>query len=233
MKPLPSAVFASVFLCLAGAVRADLAPLLDRVTAAYGGGATPTALLEKGTTTSLRRGTGPVERLWARGGSDGDRFRIVIDYPSGTEKRALSGARAWQQDRPATAAFRGAVVLQAARMALPWRLRDAGAVLSDQQGTVPGPDGRARRVVGWSLEPGIALTAEIDPDSGRILRSVGRLGEGDARMEFATEYYEFMPGAPYGFAARERHFAMGQYIGETRLTEVTVPPSVDDRSFGP
>ena len=232
MKPLPSAVFASVFLCLAGAVRADLAPLLDRVAAAYGGGATPTALLEKGTTTSLRRGTGPVERLWARGGGDGDRFRIVIDYPSGTEKRALSGARAWQQDRPATAAFRGAVVLQAARMALPWRLRDAGAVLSDQ-GTVPGPDGRARRVVGWSLEPGIALTAEIDPDSGRILRSVGRLGEGDARMEFATEYYEFMPGAPYGFAAREQHFAMGQYIGETRLTEVTVPPSVEDRSFGP
>lgn len=79
MNALPSALCASLFLCFATAARADLAPLLDRVAAAYGGGATPTALLEKGTTTSLRRGTGPVERLWARGGGDGDRFRILVE----------------------------------------------------------------------------------------------------------------------------------------------------------
>ncbi|MBL8488041.1 MAG: hypothetical protein JNK22_13220 [Rhodocyclaceae bacterium] len=226
-----SVSFGILLLCCVTAARADLEPLLARVAAAYGGGPTPAALLEKGTTTSLRRGAGPVERLWA-GDADGDRFRIVIAYPGGTEKRTLLGARAWQQDRPATAAFRGAVVLQAARMALPWRLRDAGRALSDQ-GTAPGPDGRPRRIVAWSPEPGVALTAEIDPESGRILRSVGRLGEGDTRMEFATEYSEFMAGTPHGYAARERHFAMGQYIGETHLTEVSVPAAPGDGLFTP
>lgn len=227
-----SALFAFLFVMASPAMADDLTTLLDKMVAAYGGGATPPALLERGTTVSFRRGQGSVERLWAQGDAAGERFRIVIAYPGGTEKRAMIGPEAWQQDRPASAAFRDAVVLQAHRMALPWRLREARAALIDR-GLQPASDGSLRRVVDWPVEPGMTISAEIDPANGRILRSVGRLEVMGSLMEFATTYADFVVGARPGYAATEQHYAMGQHIGETRLTEVSVPPGVDDAVFRP
>jgi len=100
-----------LWLALAAPALADVRGLLAEVLAAHGGGAAPTAIHERGVIETLRRGNGVVERWWQAP----DRFRIEIGYPADTESRLLRGNEAWQQGEPATAAFHGSLVLQAAR----------------------------------------------------------------------------------------------------------------------
>lgn len=223
------AAFALVvlFASLPTPVRADLDAVLDHMHATYGGGETPPALVERGRTASLRRGVGALERIWS-----GDNFRIAIDYAGGAEIRLLQGESAWQQGRPANPAQRGAMLLQARRIGLPWQLRAHRAALVDQ-GESTDADGRRRHRVLWPLGPGLSLTVEIDPASGQLLRSEGAVDSGGARMVFATEYSAFKADAKPPFAARERHFALGEFIGETRLTEVTIAPPPPASLFAP
>lgn len=217
-----------VGLCLAGAARADLSGFLDEVVAAHGGGATPTAIHERGSTESLRRGSGPVERWW----QGPDRFRIEIRYPGAPESRLLRGAEAWQQGRPATPAFHGAVFLQAARMALPWRLRDHAAQVTDL-GATPLANGKQARTLEWQLSQGIRLIIEIDPETRLIMRSRGVLTINNSSMEFATGYEDYRMVDGRRIAMSERHFAMGQYIGHTTLTSVEFPAVLPAPTFAP
>jgi hypothetical protein len=208
-------------------VRADLDALLARMHATYGGGETPPALVERGRTASLRRGVGALERVWS-----GDNFRIAIDYAGGAEIRLLRGERAWQQGRPANPTQRGAMLLQARRIGLPWQLRVHRSSLVDQ-GESTDADGQRRHRVWWPLGPGLGLTVDIDPENGQLLRSEGTVDSGGARMVFATEYSAFRADAKPPFAARERHFALGEFIGETRLTEVVIAPPPPASMFEP
>lgn len=217
-----------VGLCLAGAARADLAGFLDDVVAAHGGGATPTAIHERGSTESLRRGSGPVERWWQAP----DRFRIEIRYPGAPESRLLRGAQAWQQGQPASPAFHGAVLLQAARMALPWRLRDNAAQVTDL-GAAPQADGKPVRSLEWRVQEGIRLIVEIDTETHLILRSRGVLTINNSSMEFATGYEDYRMVNGRRVAMSERHFAMGQYIGQTRLESVEFPAVLPAPTFDP
>lgn len=195
---------------------ADASSFLAEAVAAHGGGKAPLALHERGVTTSMRRGEGAVERWWQAP----DRFRIEIRYANGEESRLLNGAQAWQQGRPASVPFHGALVLQAARIALPWRLLDNAAQVVDL-GLQNVEGGVAARVVEWPLQPGMKIVAEFDPASRLLLRSRGILTLAGASMEFATRYESYTPVEGRLVALVEQHFAMGQFIGTTRLESVS------------
>lgn len=207
---------------------ADVGSFLAEVVTAHGGGATPGAIHERGVTESLRRGKGPVERWWQAP----DRFRIEIHYPGAAESRLLHGAEAWQQGQPASLAFHGALVLQAARMALPWRLRDNAPRVVDL-GTLPAITGKPLRTLEWSVQDGIKLIVEIDPESRLIQRSRGILTINHSSMEFATGYEDYKSIDGRRVALTERHFAMGQYIGSTRLESVEFPAVLPAPTFSP
>ncbi len=223
------AAFAMLALLLAcRPALADVGAFLAEVVAAHGGGATPSAIHERGSTESLRRGSGPVERWWQAP----DRFRIELRYPSGAESRLMRGNEAWQQGRPATAAFHGAVVLQAARMALPWRLRDNAEQVTDL-GAAPSADGKPVRALEWRVQDNIRMYIDIDPETRLILRSRGVLTIAGASMEFATGYENYRLVDGRRIAMTERHFAMGQYIGSTTLESVEFPAVLPAPTFEP
>ena len=105
-------------------------------------------------------------------------------------------------------------------------LRDLGTVERN---------GNTRRVLELPLGGGLSLTAEIDPGTGRILRSTARSAgamggksmsvggaPGGMTVEFATTYDDFRKVDGVMFAFREGNFAMGQSTGETRLEKVEV-----------
>ncbi len=225
---LPRLALLAFCLLLSAGARADLASFLEAVVQAHGGGATPGAVHERGVTESPRRGKGPVERWWQAP----DRFRIEIAYPGGAESRLLHGAEAWQQGRPATPALRSAAVLQAARMALPWRLREQAERIIDL-GTLPLGDGKEARTLEWRLGEGLRVIVEIDAKTRLILRSRGVMTINGASMEFATGYEDYQMVAGRRVAMTERHFAMGQYIGHTQLESVEFPDSLPESTFEP
>ena len=216
------------WLALAAPALADVGALLAEVVAAHGGGAAPTAIHERGTTESLRRGIGPMERWWQAP----DRFRIEIAYPGAAESRLLNGAEAWQQGQPATTAFHGALLLQAARMALPWRLQQHAERVIDL-GAGRSSQGRPLRILEWPVQEGIKLIVEIDAETRLILRSRGILTVNRASMEFATGYENYRSIDGRRVAMTERHFAMDQYTGSTQLDSVEFPAVLPAPTFDP
>ena len=216
------------WLALAAPALADVGALLAEVVAAHGGGAAPTAIHERGTTESMRRGIGPMERWWQAP----DRFRIEIAYPGAAESRLLRGAEAWQQGQPATTAFHGALLLQAARMALPWRLQQNAQRVVDL-GAGRSSQGRPVRILEWPVQEGIKLIVEIDAETRLILRSRGILTLDRASMEFATGYENYRSVDGRRVAMTERHFAMDQYTGSTKLDSVEFPAVLPAPTFDP
>lgn len=215
-------------LAMVSSAMADTAALLADVVEAHGGGVAPRAIHERGVTESLRRGSGPVERWWQAP----DRFRIDLRYPGAEESRVLRGTQAWQQGKPASVPFQAAVVLQAARMALPWRLKeDVGRVLD--RGAERNADGKPVRILEWSLPDNLKLIVEIDPATRQILRSRGIMSMGGSTMEFATRYEDYRPVAGRLIAFVERHYAMGQFIGTTTLESVEFPDVLPEKVFVP
>ena len=217
-----------LWLALATPALADVGVFLAEVVTAHGGGTTPTAIHERGITESTRRGKGPVERWWQAP----DSFRIEIRYPGAAESRLLHGAEAWQQGRPATATFRGALVLQAARMGLAWRLRDNAQRVSDL-GIRPDNAGKPARVLEWQVREDIRLIVEIDPATLLIRRSRGILSFNNSSMEFATGYENYRVVEGRQVAMTEQHFAMGQFIGTTTLDSVEFPAVLAAPTFSP
>lgn len=217
-----------LWLALASPALADAGEFLARVVAAYGGGTAPTAIHERGITESTRRGKGPVERWWQAP----DRFRIEIRYPGGAESRLLRGAEAWQQGQPGTAVFHGALVLQAARMGLAWRLQENAQRVSDLA-TRPDSEGEPARVLEWQVREDIRLIVEIDPETLLIRRSRGILSLNNSSMEFATGYENYRAVDGRQVAMTERHYAMGQFIGTTTLASVEFPAVLPAPTFNP
>jgi hypothetical protein len=217
-----------LWLALAAPALADAGAFLAEVVAAHGGGAVPGAIHERGVTESLRRGKGPVERWWQAP----DRFRIEIRYPGAAESRLLRGAEAWQQGRPATAEFHRALVLQAARMGLAWRLLENATHIKDL-GTRPDSAGKTARVLEWQVREDIRLIVEIDPATLLIRRSHGILSFNNSSMEFATGYEDYRTVDGRQVAMTERHYAMGQFIGTTTLESVEFPAVLPAPTFNP
>jgi len=223
------ALLCALTLSMAGAAGAaePMPQIFSKVAAAYGGPA-PTAMVETGTTTSFIRGPGSLLRQYQAP----DRFRIEINYATGSEVRAMAGDSAWMQGKPSNPTLRGAVALQAARMALPWNMlaRQDAAV---DRGELAGPEGKSVRVVELALEDKLKLVVEIDPDSGHILRSRGIQSIGSNTMEFATGYSDFKTEGGRTYAAHEEHYAMGQHTGYSNITKIDYPAALPDSVFIP
>ncbi len=226
---------AVLFAGLAAPAGADeLRDLLRKSVDAYGGERALAGLVfrESGRLTTAMRGEkeGTIARIYRRP----DRLRVEVAFPGQPpEVRVLDGNRGWRQGQAATGMALDAMKLQAARFALPLNLFGHRAALKDL-GTVE-RDGTMRRVVELPLGGTLGLTAEIDPATGRILRSTAKSGgamggksmsvggmPGGMAVEFATTYDDFRKVDGILFAFREGNFAMGQSTGETLLDKVEV-----------
>ena len=222
-------LLAAAVLAFAGAAGAgDLGPLLERIERAYGTATPPNTILQRGRTLSHSRGEGTLLRAY-RGA---ERFRIEIHYRSGVETRIIDGPTAWQSSKPMSEAFRGALILQAARVALPWNLLAARERLRDGGEHRIG-DARLH-LMEMPLGDNLRMVAEIDPESGRILRSRGILTHpGGSEMVFGTVYEDFRTADGRLYAAVEHHYAMGRYIGRSLIESVEYDTPIADGLFRP
>ncbi len=212
----------------------EVRDLLRKSVAAYGGERALAGLVfrESGKVSGTMRGggDGTITRIYRRPAQ----LRVEVAFPGeDREVRVLDGNKGWRQGREASGMAFDAMVLQAARFALPLNLLERRDALKDL-GTVE-RDGRRCRVLELPLGGGLSLAAEIDPGTGRILRSTAKstgamggksMSVGGApeamTVEFATTYDDFRKVDGVLFAFREGNYAMGQRTGETVLEKVEV-----------
>jgi len=228
----PAASLALVVLA-AGEPRAEsAAEVVRRTVEAYGGAAaleSHPAMVQEGTVTSSRRGEGRLTRIFERP----RRLRVSISYSGGPgEIRVLDGARGWRDGEEVTAgpAYL-AMVLQAARLDLPFLLARAAAKLVDE-GTVE-RDGARLRAVSVPVGDGLTLTAEIDPGTGRVRRALTRMAGPAGAVEFATEFGDFRKVSGVLVPFRETNYAQGQRTGETVLRSVEFMREAPTGAFQP
>jgi hypothetical protein len=169
---------------------------------------------------------GALERVFAAP----DSLRIEIAYADGRgERRVLHRGRGVRDGREVTGTPPHlAMVLQAARLALPLSLGGRGV---KDAGTLE-RDGRTVARLTVPLESGLELTAEIDPATSRIVRTVGTMpapaGAPPGAFSFVTDYSDFRKVSGVLFAFREVSSAGGRQTGETRLEEIRIlsePPA--------
>jgi len=213
----------------------DIERLVAQTIKAYGGEKAlrnAPAVRHTGQVTSRMRGgaTGSIFREFERP----NRLRVVIRYGSETEDRVYDGKTGWRQGKIVTGPPLDAMVLQAARMDLPLILLDRKKDLVDRGPTAY--EGMEVRTLELPLGGGLALTVDIDPASGRIVRSSGRGGRGGTGgipLEFITSYsdYRIVDGILSPF--REGNFANGFVTGETTLSKVEVLKSLPPGTFQP
>jgi hypothetical protein len=209
----------------------DSAALVAKVVAAYGGRSSlerARGVRQEGTVTSvMHEGPGHLARVFQQPGN----LRVDITYPGEpTEVRVVHGERGERNGVEVTGTpMHDAMVLQAARLALPLSLVAKGARVSDRGTVERGP--KRFRVLALTLPGDMELVVEVDPATGRILRSSGSMPGPGQRIEFATEYSDFRKVAGLLFAFREENWARGQHTGATTLSKVEVLPSVPSGTF--
>lgn len=212
----------------------DIDRLVAKTVKAYGGEEAlrnAPAVRHTGQVTSRMRGgaAGSIVREFERP----NRLRVVIRYGSETEDRVYDGKTGWRQGKIVTGPPLDAMVLQAARMDLPLILLNRESTLIDRGRTTF--EGKEVRTLELPLGSGLALTVDIDPASGRIVRSSGRGGDrgGGVPLEFVTRYMDFrmVDGLLHPF--REGNFANGFVTGETTLSRVEVLKSLPPGTFRP
>ena len=212
----------------------DIDRLIAQTVKAYGGEKAlrnAPAVRHTGQVTSRMRGgaAGSIVREFERP----NRLRVLIRYGSETEDRVYDGKTGWRQGKIVTGPPLDAMVLQAARMDLPLILLDRKGDLVDRGRTIY--EGKEVRTLELPLGSGLALTVDIDPASGRILRSTGRGGDrgGGVPLEFVTSYmdYRIVDGILHPF--REGNIANGFVTGETTLSRVDILKSFPAETFRP
>lgn len=218
--------------------------LLKKSVDAYGGEKALATLVfrESGRITTPMRGDreGAITRIYRRPAQ----LRVEVSFPGETpEVRILDGKRGWRQGQEATGMPFDAMVLQAARFALPLNLLERRGEVKDL-GTVS-RDGKERRVLELPLGGSLSMTAEIDPATGRVLRSTAKSAGGMGGMsmsvggtpgegvEFATTYDDFRKVDGVLFAFKEGNFAMGQHTGDTVLEKIEILKTLPDRALTP
>lgn len=212
----------------------EAADLAAKVVAAYGGADAITAaasLHQTGSLESYRHGkTGTVERSFTRP----DRLRIEIRIPGEKpESRILDGAQGWRDGKPVPPMMAKAMYLQAARLDLPFLILQAGPDIV-LLGPVKHDDGRTLTALEIPTGDGIRLIAVIDPATGLIVRSHGRIETAPGvGVEFGTLYEDHgMLGGMF-LAAQETHFARGHPTGKTTLEKSEAVPGFPEGTFRP
>lgn len=197
--------------------------VIARVLAAYGGAETwaaVEAISETGHVSSIMRST---ESTIARSFRHPGTLRVEIGRENGAEVRELKDGSGWQNDKEVTGPQLDAMLLQAARMALPRNLADHTANVSDR-GEIE-RDGARFRELELALGDGKSLVVQIDPATWHIVRSIGRAPSpqfGSGTIEFVTDYLDFRTVDGLLFPFHEINYAQGMKTGETRLDKIHV-----------
>jgi hypothetical protein len=220
----------------APAPRKGLEPVgavVRRCVDAYGGKpgfARSAVRREEGRVTSLLHpgDAGRIVRSFARPG----RLRVEVAFPgSDPEVRVLDGARGWRGGEEATGPKLDAMVLQAARLDVVALLAVPGTKITDG-GTAMVKD-TVVRVLSFEPAPGLTVEAQIDPKSGRVLRTRGSSGGPHVPVAFETTYGEFRKVDGVLVAFHEWNWANGRTTGETVLEKVEFPRELPKGTFEP
>jgi len=222
--------------CLASAPAfgSDATDLVDLVVAAYGGAETierSKSLKQSGALESYRHGkTGTVERIFSRP----DRLRVDIKIPGAPpESRILNGEQGWRDGKEVPPMMARAMLLQAARLDLPYLIMKAGQDIK-MLGPINRDDHRDVKGLEVPMEDGLRMIAVVDAKTGYIISSHGLIEIAPNRgMEFTTFYthHEQMNGMV--LATEEAHFAQGQPTGKTTLNQSEIVQDVPDTTFRP
>src|SRR5262249_52728092 len=128
------------------------------------------------------------------------------DHPK--EVRVLNGTNGWRNGKAATGPALDAMVLQAVRLDLPYQLLAKKSKLVEKEAIEL--DGKRLRVVELPLDNGLSVTANLDPETGRILHSTGNTLAGPSgRMSFEASYSGFRMVDGVLFAFKEVNLANG------------------------
>jgi len=212
-------------LALLGAMRSraedKVSDVVNRVFAAYGGLAEWRAvdtIAETGQLISTMRGSAPMFRSFRFPAT----LRVEVDYPGATELRVLAEGRGWRDGAEVTGPQLDAMVLQAARIAIPRVLADPGVTVKDH-GIVDSAGTKLRELEA-TLPGGLIVLAQIDPQTNYVVRSIGRAmtPQGGTRLEFVTEYSDFRKVDGLVFAFQEVNYAQGMKTGDTKLDKIHV-----------
>jgi hypothetical protein len=211
------------------------AQVLARATEAWGGEEVirrHVAMVQEGEVTSVLAGDEPgrLTRIFERPG----RLRVNILYPGsqGQEQRIVDGARAWRDGEEVSGTpSAGAMSLQAARLDLPWMLMQARDALVD--GGEVERDGRHLHALTVPLTPEASVTAEIDPATGLVSRSVARYQSPRGAVEFVTEYSDHRTVDGQKVPFREVNWAQGRRTGTTVLRRVEFLREAPTGAFEP
>jgi len=209
----------------------EVGALVERCLAAYGGAGRMgklVAVKQVGTVTSLLHPgeTARLTRLAAHGG----RLRVEVAWSGAPEVRVVDGQVGWRGGVPVQGPPLAAMVLQAARFDLPLRLKEGLDRLQDR-GVVE-QEGKRLRALALEVAPGLVVEADLDPATGRILRSRAASSSGPP-LEFVTTYADFRAVDGLLFAFREGNWANGATTGETVLTTVALLASLPEGAFRP
>jgi hypothetical protein len=211
----------------------DAGVMIDRVIAAHGGAEALSAVTGYRMVGELRAvgRSAPIEtrREFARP----NRLRVEIAYPDAPELRLLDGANGWRKRsgsvQPVSGMLLAAMILQAARADLPWILdarRDSVRVV----GPVP-RDGRSLVGLEFALGPTMLFRAYVDPETDRVVESLGILLAEGRQVHFVTTYADFRAVEGVVFPFAEENFASGVHTGSTRLLTVEVNPAFSGDNF--
>ncbi len=229
-------ILVSVFYVSAAWGADNTASLVNKTIDAYGGLEAlkkASAIRQYGTVVSVMRGgaKGSLKRLFQRPA----KLRVEVAFPGEEpEVRVLDGAKGWRMGQPVDGPPYQAMVLQAARLALPLNLSGHKGRIKELAPVAR--DGAHLRVLELPLGKGMVMTVEIDPETGLILRSSGIIkgkGKGAETIEFVTTYRDFRKVGGVLFPFAERNYAMGQVTGETKLDKVEVSAKLPAKTFAP
>jgi hypothetical protein len=223
--------FGMAFLALVmPAAAEDVGVLVDKMVAAYGGQAALEKIgpiREEGKVEATMRvgSSGPIVRTYARP----SKLRIQIgEGPKFNEVRVLNGANGWRNGQESKGVSYEAMVLQAARLDLPWLLL-ANKTKLVHKGAVE-RDGRQLQVLELPLESG-SVSAGLDATNGHILFSSGTTKTGS--MTFETAYDDFRTVEGRLFAFKETNIAQGTKTAETILSKIEILKEVPGNTFEP
>lgn len=214
-----------------GSEATDLAKL---VIAAYGGAESierNNSVKQSGALQSNRHGkTGTVERTFSRP----DKLRIEIKIPGAPpESRILNGERGWRDGKEVPPMMAKAMLLQAARLDLPYLIMKAGKNIK-MLGPIKRADNRNLKGLEIPMVDGLRLIAVVGAKTGYVVSSHGLILLSPKQgMEFATLYSSHKEMNGMVFATEEAHFAQGRPTGKTVLNKSEVVQKLSDAVFRP
>ncbi len=221
-------------LIAASAQASEIEALLNKTLDAYGG-------VEALSQVAAVKQTGQVHAKVQQEGKAGkllrlfegsERLRVEIAYPDGeNEIRIVNGSAGWNNGQPAEGAFLIAMQTQCYRLALPLLLKQHSSELIDR-GLVQAGD-KALHTLELPMPEGVVLSVEIDPETGRILRSRARFVTGSMALEFGTRYEDFRKVGKLLFAFREMSYTGGQYTADTVLSSIELVEKQPASRFKP